>query len=503
MNLGSTVSYGPVQQCAAGVRFPIDYPDPANIDRLDHATLPLIDRMHSAGIFLDQPRMKDLNRDLVILSGELLSKIHASVNPSELPRVLGHAPKRGENFNPNSGDQVARLLFDERELHKLAVKDIHQTASRSRLSTDDSALNLVSRYDPIVPLILDYRGVQKLISTYTCPDALLSWCRPETSTIHTEFDCTTVVTGRLASRRPNLMNIPIRPRKTEWDLLRNAGKLIRDCFTIRPDCTLPQRFRGRRRKLISLDLSQIEMVVAAFISGDATMKSVFLEGRDMHTFTALKAFGSVFDPEYRQSIEDLGEQSPFWANFKNNWRVVAKTIGFGILYGQEADGLQQSILDNGGPLKSIEECAASILDWFRVYSGVRDWISYQHGRARRFGMVWDLMGRFRWIPAAKSALPWVASAGLRECGNMPIQSLAQGLLKLAMISIEPVIGAFQAVGAYIEPLLQIHDELIFECEESIADEFVATAKWIMEHVVQLDIPIKSSASLAEAWGGLK
>jgi DNA polymerase-1 len=509
MNLGSAITYGPVQTVFGGVRFPIDYPDPSNVDILDHGALPLIERMHAAGIYLDQTTLGSLHQRVLSELDTVREQIDARITPDELRRVL--VSKSGEplklkkgqaaRFNPASGDQVARLLYDCRELDKLSVKNIHWTGSRSRLSVDDDALVLVSRLDPIVPLVLDYVGLNKLRSTYT--GALAEFCHPVTSCIHTQFDVTTVVSGRLASRRPNLMNIPIRARKTTNELLAIAGKLIRNCFMVRPDFARPQRYRGRKLTLVSLDLSQIEMVTAAFMANDQTMKRVFLDGKDMHTFTALAAFGSVLSEDYRQSIETLGKDSPFWEDFKNNWRVVAKTVGFGILYGQEAEGLQQSILSNGGPLKSIEECQRSILDWYALYHGIRDWSSYQRSRAMRYRMVWDLVGRHRWIPSAISALPWVQSSGFRESGNTPVQSLAQAFLKLAMAMVELVVQYYQSKHVWCAPLLQIHDELIFEVEESAAAEFVAAAKACMEGVVELDIPIKSSSSLAECWGDLK
>lgn len=292
------------------------------------------------------------------------------------------------------------------------------------------------------------------------------------------------------------------PTRSDW------GKEIRKGFVAQDGWVL-----------VSLDLSQIEMVLAAFMSGDPTMMDVFLNGLDIHNKTACSIFR--IDEQYITQLAleaDLDEKKiasmdPIrkaeWKKFKNGVRLPCKTLGFGILYGQTPEGLQTGIAAAGGPWWELDKCEKLVADWYNVYSGVADWMQEQHQRARRYGMVWDLFGRARLIPEVRSVHRANVNAGLRACGNMPIQATAGGILKLAMAYIHREVLPLYAGVA--RALLTIHDELIFECRADVAAEFVEVGKTVMETVVPLlagfggpvDTPIKSSGDIAINWGVCK
>lgn len=496
-----------IQRCYGGVRFPVDRPSPRNVLRLDMGAIPLIHKMHQSGIFLDTTALSALDARITEEMASTLENL----------QLLSD-----RNLNPNSGDQVARILYDELNLHKklseerantrilkyekagwdtskisLEMKDvIRMTSSGSRLSTDDEALSQLQHLDPLVPLILDYRGLSKLKNTYTKAAALPRYLNPHTGRIHTHFNVCRAATGRLASSEPNLQNIPTRGRPG-W--VTNWGNEIRKCFkAMYPDTVLA-----------SMDLSQIEMVWAAYVSRDPRMMKVFLDNEDLHTMTALAMFrlnpnDVQPDPEKRPGVAHPSGSWPItWKEFKTKYRLPAKTLGFGILYGVTPRGLQQQILSAGGPFWTEEECEEAIKLWYAVYQGVYEWTCWQHSRARRYGCVWDHFGRWREVPEVRSTIESVISAGLRQAGNMPIQSGAQGVIKLAMAEVVPLVEYYQSLGEKCIPLLQIHDELLFELSHNIAEEFCAQVREIMQNAVALPIPIGSSRDIAATLGDLK
>lgn len=496
--------FGQYQNLINGVRFPLDRPSPRNINRVDMGALPLIDRMHRTGIYMDADRCRALDSRLVVDQAILQESIDLLV---------------GRPLNPASGDQVAAFLYGELGLdrvlaeHSSGKQEVKQTQSGSRLSTDDETLALLANlphssmkdedgrplpFDPIPGLIRDWREVTKIRTTYTTklPDKI----NPYTGRIHTTFNPVRTDTGRLASSDPNLQNVPTRG---------DYGPMVRDCFWAQFAKEFGPNALGVETVLVSCDLSQIEMVGAAHVSNDPKMRRVFLEGHDLHTFTALAMFrlnelDVQPDPEkFPNAKHPSGKWPMSWKVFKTKYRIPAKTLGFGILYGVTPKGLQQQILNAGGPFWTEEECALFIRGWYALYSGVYEWTSEQHGRARRFGMVWDLLGRWRLIPEVYSSIEGVVNAGLRQAGNMPIQSFAQGIIKLAMAHAELLVQNYEKLKVICWPLLQIHDELIFEVDVRIVHEFVAEMKRIMCSVLELSVPINSSADTAMSWGTLK
>jgi len=440
----------PLQHCYGGVRI-VDWPSPTNVRRLDLATLPMICEFHRNGILIDQSHFKSLE-----------SKVSA-----ELAQVEADCWREaGRKFNPGSGDQVGQLLFEEMGLKpRLGIK---RTPS-GKVSTDADTLKQMRADYPVVDRILKYRELAKIKGTYI--DTMPQMVGPD-GRLRTTFRHTNTGTGRLSSEDPNLQNIPVR---TE------LGKEIRNGFVARPGC-----------RLGSIDLSQIEMVVAADLSLDRSLCRFFLDGMDIHTETALMAFGLD-----RSAVE--------WPNFKQDYRLPVKQVGFGILYGQTPAGAQENIISVGGPYKPIEEVEGIIRNWFLVYGGVARWMQQQYARVKRYGMAWDAFGRSRVIPEGRSVIPRVQSAGLRQAGNMPIQSTAGGILKLAMAELQDAVLDWRRAypGEILEPLLQIHDELVFELSDSLAQDWCEYAKGVMTSAVRLTIPMGASASVGNCWGELK
>lgn len=209
--------------------------------------------------------------------------------------------------------------------------------------------------------------------------------------------------------------------------------------------------------------------------------------------------------EYTEEVACISVPSTFiLVRDRGVTTICGQTIGFGILYGQSGQGAQVNILSNGGPFWTVAQCDDLIARWFRVYAGITAWMEDQYSRARRYGMVWDTFGRLRRIPEARSRISRVSRGGLRKAGNMPIQSSAQGMIKLDMAELMPVVSYFQSFpDVRCWPLLQIHDELIFELSPNISDEFCGWAEELMTTNVQLSVPVRASSATAYRWGDLK
>ena len=294
----------------------------------------------------------------------------------------------------------------------------------------------------------------------------------------------TMVTG-------NCQNIPI---------MSEDGARIRGCFVASPG-----------RVLGAIDLSQIEMVWACELSGDTIMLEVFRLKRDLHVRTAC----SLFRLDYNRILElwtryKAGElEGPELAemrDFEMTKRLAAKHLGFGVLFGITPEGLQAGILAAGGPLFTPAECMSYILGWFDLFAGVRDWTRTQYARAQRWGMVWTAFGRWRLVGEAMSAVPRVRSAGLRQAQATPIQGSAGDMLKLGMAEIMPLVYYYRRMfpNCVCLPLLQIHDELLFELSPDIATDFLEEACAILTSAVRpMTVPVRASIAMAEDWGGLK
>ena len=450
-----------------GCRFPFPRPSLVNVRRLDMAALPMIEAMNRTGILISPARFAKVDRDMAVEEDRILAEIHASA---------------GRPLNPESGDQVASLLFDELGLSHAAMR---MTPTKDRYSTSQDTLSGLRGQHPLVDLILDHRELRKLRTTYTLP--LPGMAGPD-GRVRTTFKATTARTGRLASENPNCQNIPVRG---EW------GLKIRSGFVARPGCLL-----------VSSDLSQIEMRMAAHESLDVALMRVFWDRLDIHTVTAIALFRldghqilGLLEAEKAGTL--TWQQEIALKAFRHEYRLPAKTLGFAVLYGVTAKGLQVQILAAGGPLLDLEDCEAYIHRWFEVYEGVLTWMGVQWGRARRYEMTWDQFGRHRYVPEVKSVHPRVQAEGLRQAGNHPIQSGAQGIIKTAMHELGALVSYFRSYHEICDPLLQIHDEVITECGQAIAQDYAEMSRAVLSSCVPLEVPVEASADVAEDWGALK
>ncbi|MDE5613673.1 MAG: DNA polymerase I [Treponemataceae bacterium] len=374
-----------------------------------------------------------------LASYETELKAHLAATMNETYALVGH------EFNIASPQQVGKVLYEERGL-KPGKK------TKRGFSTDSAVLEELAAQDPVPQKILEYRNLAKLLSTYveTLPDMT-----DEHGRIHTSFIQTGTATGRLSSRDPNLQNIPVREE---------AGRRIRAAFTAAPGTVL-----------ISADYSQIELVVLAHLSGDPQLCAAFNEGTDVHKSTAALIYGipaAQVTPEMRRT---------------------AKTINFGVMYGMGAFRLAREL---GIPMPRAKEF---IEQYFAQYAGIEGFIENTIKKAEETGYVETLFGRRRPLLAITSANKMEKNGAERVATNTPIQGTAADIVKKAMIAVDDALRE-HPTGARL--LLQVHDELIFECpddETTIADT-IALVKERMEHAVQLDMPLRVSVEYGNSWG---
>ncbi len=386
-------------------------------------------RMERAGIAMDPQVLERF-------------KTEAAERLSELTQQIYEAA--GSEFNINSTKQLGVILF---ETLGLPV----QKKTKTGYSTDESVLSLLVGEHPIIALLLEYREIFKLYSTYI--DPLLELCRKEAhSRIYTSFVQTGTATGRLSSKNPNLQNIPT---KTEM------GRRIREAF-VAPS--------GKR--LIGIDYSQIELRLLAHFSQDAVLLDAFNADKDIHLQTAIALFGE----------EEAASK-----------RHIAKTVNFGLLYGMGPKKLSDTL---GISTKEAKE----IIDrYFKSFPTVKSYFASIVEGAKERGYVETLLGRRRYFDFA-SATPMLKAAYERESVNTLFQGSAADLIKLSMNRIDALI---REEGLHVKMLLQIHDELIFEAEEGEAAAMAERFATVMEQIHPLHVRLKSSRNIATHWGGLK
>lgn len=449
----------------------VDAPCPANVLRIDLGAMGMVEEMNRTGILISPARFATLDRELADKELAAQDAIETMV---------------GWRTNPNSGDQVARLLFGELGLESpLGPK---MTKKRTRPAVDDDILSSLLAAHPVVPLIQEGRSLTKLRGTYTQKLPLAAW--PD-GRVRTTIRMNVARTGRMASEDPNLQNVPT---STE------DGRRIRGCFVA-----------PKGRVLGAIDLSQIELVWAAELSGDPVMCEAFRLGQDLHVKTACSMFRLDYDrvsilwKQYKAK-ELTGNVLEEMRSFEMNQRLPGKTLSFSVLYGTTAGGLQAQILAAGGPLWAVDECDKHIHGWFGVYPGIRDWMSLQCSRVQRYGLVWDAFGRWRLVGEAMSAVPRVRSAGLRQAGNHPVQGSAGDHLKIALAEIGPLVYYYRKMfrNCICLPILPVHDEVLFELSPDIAPDFLDEARSIMVRAIRpMSIPVKASIAISEDWSGLK
>ncbi len=355
----------------------------------------------------------------------------------------------GEKFNINSPRQLGYILFEKLKMKMPGNKKIKKTKTGQYSTGEEILSELATKYE-LPKLILRYRTLSKLKSTYV--DALPQMINPATGRIHTSFNQTVTATGRLSSSEPNLQNIPARDFE---------GREIRKAFIA------PEGW-----KLLSSDYSQIELRIMAHLSGDEELKKAFLEGKDIHTETASRVFG--VSPE--EVTPDL--------------RRRAKVINFGVIYGMTPHGLSKELGI------SHSEAKEYIDNYFRKFRGVREFIEKTVREAEERGYVTTIMGRRRYIPDIRSKNPVQRQLAVRTAINTPVQGSAADIIKLAMINIY---NRLKETGLRAHMLIQIHDELLFEIEESDVEKAARMIREEMENVIELSVPLKVDIGIGKNW----
>lgn len=348
----------------------------------------------------------------------------------------------GMEININSPKQLSELLYK-----KLGLPAFKKT--KTGFSTDAEALEKIERLHPVVPLILEYRELSKLKSTYT--DGLLPLIASD-GRIHTNFKMTVTATGRLSSTEPNLQNIPIR---------KELGSALRKMFIAAENCCL-----------IDADYSQIELRILAHVSEDKTMIEAFKAGADIHRTTAAVVLGK--EPE-----EVTAEE-----------RSSAKAVNFGIVYGISAFSLAGDIK------KSVKEAGDYINFYLEKYGGVKEYLEESKSLARKLGYAETIFGRRRPIPELKSKNYNQRSFGERVAMNMPIQGAAADIIKLAMVRAD---RRMRREGLKARLILQVHDELVIECPNEEAEKAAKILKDEMEGAAELSLPLTVDIKIGQNW----
>ncbi len=391
--------------------------------------IPVLARMEMAGVALDVPYLN-------LMSGGLESSLNALESKAwELA---------GREFNVNSTQQLAAILFDE-----LNIKPVKKT--KTGFSTDSAVLAQLWDEHPLPGIMLKLREVAKLKSTYV--DSLPRQVNQRTGRVHTSFNQMVAATGRLSSNNPNLQNIPIRTEE---------GRAIRRAFVPRAD----------GRLLLGCDYSQIELRILAHLSGDQSMIEAFTRGVDIHTETAARLFGL-----------SSAEVTP-------QHRSRAKTINFGVLYGMGAHRLSNELKI------SYKEAKQFIDDYFSRFPKVREYLDSQVAQAREQGWVSTIMGRKRKLPDIGSANRVLRQGAERMAQNTPIQGSAADLIKAAMIAVDRELAAKYPEATMI---LQVHDELIFDLPENQVEGVTELVVDLMENTCKLDVPVKVDIGMGRNW----
>jgi DNA polymerase-1 len=404
--------------------------------------VPVLADMEQTGVLVDVDALRRMSAEMSETIAEFQAQIHRIV---------------GSEFNVNSTQQLSEALFEKL---RLPTEGLRKTKS-GHYSTAADVLESLRSQDTtgVIEAILQYREAEKLKSTYL--DALPALVNPQTGRIHSSFNQTGTVTGRISSSDPNLQNIPIRSE---------VGRRVRDAFIAAPG-----------HVLLAADYSQVELRVLAHVSGDEALRQAFLDDQDIHATTAAAVNGVPLEEVTREQ------------------RSFAKAVNFGLLYGMGAFRLAR---DSG---LTLPEAEAFIKRYFERFPRVRAYLDQTLQQAVEQGYVETLLGRRRYFPIfASQSSGRQASierrAAEREAINMPIQGTAADIIKLAMIQLH---DALREGGLRSRMILQVHDELVLEVPEAEADSALALVKEVMSSAYPLDVPLKVDASTGEHWGEVK
>lgn len=408
----------------------------ANVfDGIEMPLVPVLAKMERAGMLVDPDRLRSLSEGLATQ----ITEVERSIRD-----LAGD-----ETFNIGSPMQLSHVLFD---VMGLPTKGLKKT-KRGYYSTNAKVLSDLARDHEIVRLILDWREKSKIKSTYL---DTLGPLRRGDGRVHTTYNQTITATGRLSSSDPNLQNIPTRSE---------LGRTVKTAFSA-----------GEGSLFLAVDYSQIELRLLAHLSGDEHLVRAFNEGEDFHAETAARVFGVP-----------VSEVTP-------DLRSRAKAVNFGIVYGQQAYGLSQSLHI------SMAEARDMIDRYYEAYPGVRTFLDNVVARAKQTGYAETMYGRRRHIPELKAKNPQLRGFGERTAMNHPMQGTAADIIKIAMARVS---RRLEEEGFAAHMILQVHDELDFECPVDEVERLTTMVRDVMEHVVDLRVPLIAEASTGITWADAK
>lgn len=409
---------------------------------IEKPLIEVLEKMKVLGIRLDVPYLNKFSK-----------KLHTEI--SDLEKEI--FKQAGVEFNLKSPKQLGEVLFDTLGLKP---KNAKKTAGGQR-STKESELEKLKNEDPIIPDILRYRELQKLISTYVdnLPESVADDGR-----IHSTLLQTGTATGRMASKDPNLQNIPIRTEE---------GRKVRGAFVAEKGC-----------KLVSIDYSQIELRIASIMSGDPKMMEIFKQGEDVHAGVAMRVF-----------CVEQNEVTP-------NMRRKAKVINFGILYGMGVNALRQNL----GEGTTRQEAQEFLNAYFQTFTRLAEYLEETKSSARRLGYTETLIGRRRHFPGITSSVPFIKAQAERMAINAPIQGTAADCLRIAMVRIHNYIESLKKPDE-VRMIMQIHDELLFEIKEEKVKTATSELVKIMEEVLETKqskgVPLVADLKIGDNWNEMK
>lgn len=408
----------------------------ANVfDGIEMPLVPVLAKMERAGMLVDPDRLHSLSEGLATQIADVERSIRDLAGD--------------ETFNIGSPMQLSHVLFD---VMGLPTKGLKKT-KRGYYSTNAKVLSDLARDHEIVRLILDWREKSKIKSTYL---DTLGPLRRGDGRVHTTYNQTITATGRLSSSDPNLQNIPTRSE---------LGRTVKTAFSA-----------GEGSVFLAVDYSQIELRLLAHLSGDEHLVRAFNEGEDFHAETAARVFGVP-----------VSEVTP-------DLRSRAKAVNFGIVYGQQAYGLSQSLHI------SMAEARDMIDRYYEAYPGVRTFLDNVVARAKQTGYAETMYGRRRHIPELKAKNPQLRGFGERTAMNHPMQGTAADIIKIAMARVS---RRLEEEGFAAHMILQVHDELDFECPVNEVERLTTMVRDAMEHVVDLRVPLIAEASTGVTWADAK
>ena len=471
-------------------------PDLDNIRKIDTLIMPSILGMMKYGFAIDREKCWAIGEELSTSMVELRKEICSYIPEDKLEEFIARSNLDDTDDSPmnvESNKQLCKLLFEVLNIGD--GRELKRTKGGGQISTGRRQLEKLRLTHPVVGKVLNYREYSKLKTTYAYNLPSMATFHPEsrhcpvcgirhdapTYRIHTEILTTRTATGRCASKNPNLQNIPIRSK---------LGAAIRAAFVASPG-----------KKLVSVDYSQVELRMLAFVGRVKKLIEVFLRNGDPHTVTAMEAFGISEEEVLKDKVK---------------YRNPSKNVNFAVVFGETALGLyEQLVADSYGkagvPVPdwlTLEWCEEFLNKWFDIYPEVKEYMELQSYRAYRYGMVWDMAGRIRLVPEVKSTHSRIVAAGLRQAGNMPIQGLASELMKLGIGEVQTFIEKeISSQGIYCIPLLTVHDEGIWEVDDDCAEIFKSMVEGVFKCVLidkddnrdYCSVPVEAEGKVMNQW----